>query len=160
MIKINVEVNNKPWHKKIKNPKKYLGKKLKKISKIIPFFEKKNITFTIFLTNSLGIKKLNKKFRRQNKPTDVLSFPYHAKKELKKYFKEKKIYLGDIAISYEYIFIKKNKCLSNQKVLIKTFIHGFLHLLGFDHNKIKEFNKMYLTEKKIYNRIISKIDKT
>ena len=67
-----------------------------------------------------------------------MSFPYHAKKELKKYFKEKKIYLGDIAISYEYIFIKKNKCLSNQKVLIKTFIHGFLHLLGFDHNKIKE----------------------
>jgi len=50
--------------------------------------------------------------------------------------------------------------LSNQKVLIKTFIHGFLHLLGFDHNKIKEFNKMNLTEKKIYNRIISKIDKT
>jgi len=41
MIKVNVEVNNKPWHKKIKNPKRYFSKKLKKISKILPFFKKK-----------------------------------------------------------------------------------------------------------------------
>ena len=82
MIKVNVEVNNKPWHTKIKNPKKYFNKKLKKISKIIPFFRRKNVTFTIFLTNSLGIKRLNKKFRKQNKPTDVLSFPSFLKKNL------------------------------------------------------------------------------
>ena len=41
MIKVNVEINNKSWHKKIKNPKKYFNKKLKKISKIIKFFKKK-----------------------------------------------------------------------------------------------------------------------
>jgi len=41
MIKVNVEVNRKPWHKKIKNPKKYFSIKLKRISKIIPFFKKK-----------------------------------------------------------------------------------------------------------------------
>jgi len=82
MIKVNVEVNNKPWHKKIKNPKKYFGGKLKRISKIIPLFKRKNVTFTIFLTNSLGLKKLNKKFRKQNKPTDVLSFPFFSKKNL------------------------------------------------------------------------------
>ena len=80
MIKVNVEINNKPWHKKIKNPKRYFSKKLKKISKILPFFKKKNVIFTIFLTNSLGIKKLNKKFRKKNKPTDVLSFPFFSKK--------------------------------------------------------------------------------
>jgi len=83
MIKVNVEVNNKPWHKKIKNPKRYFDKKLKRISKIVPFFKRKNITFTILLTNSLGIKKLNKKFRKQNKPTDVLSFPFFSQKKLK-----------------------------------------------------------------------------
>jgi len=76
MIKVNVEVNNKSWHKKIKNPKKYFIKKLKKISNIIKFFKGKNITFTILLTNSLNMKKLNKKFRNQNKSTDVLSFPF------------------------------------------------------------------------------------
>ena len=47
MIRVNVEVNNKPWHKKIKNPKRYFSKKLKKISKIVQFFKDKNITFTI-----------------------------------------------------------------------------------------------------------------
>ena len=97
MIKVNVEVNNKPWHKKIKNPKRYFSKKLKKISKILPFFKKKNIIFTIFLTNSLGIKKLNKKYRKQNKPTDVLSFPFFSQKKLK-LSKEKDLYIGDIAI--------------------------------------------------------------
>ena len=59
MIKVNVEVNNKSWHKKITNPKKYFNKKLKKISKIVKFFKGKNITFTILLTNSLNMKKLN-----------------------------------------------------------------------------------------------------
>ena len=92
MIKVNVEVNNKPWHKKIKNPKRYFSKKLKKISKIIPFFKKKNTTFTILLTNSLGIKKLNKKFRKQNKPTDVLSFPFFSKKKIQTKQNKKYVY--------------------------------------------------------------------
>ena len=47
MIKVNVEVDNKSWHKKIKNPKRYFNKKLKKISKIVKFFKGKNKTFTI-----------------------------------------------------------------------------------------------------------------
>ena len=83
MIKINVEVNSKSWHKKIKNPKKYFSKKLKKISKIVKFFKGKNVTFTILLTNSLNIKKLNKKFRNRNKSTDVLSFPFLSLNNLK-----------------------------------------------------------------------------
>ena len=75
MIKVNVEVNNKSWHKKIKNPKKYFSEKLKKISKILKFFKGNNITFTLLLTSSLNMKRLNKKFRNRNKSTDVLSFP-------------------------------------------------------------------------------------
>ena len=53
MIKVNVEIDNKSWHKKIKKPQKYFKQKLKKISKINKFFAKKNIVFTILLTNSL-----------------------------------------------------------------------------------------------------------
>ena len=83
MIKVNVEVNNKSWFKKIKNPKKYFRKKLKKISNIIKFFKGKNITFTILLTSSLNMRKLNKKFRNLNKPTDVLSFPFLTFNNLK-----------------------------------------------------------------------------
>ena len=72
MIKVNVEIDNKSWHKKIKRPQKYFNQKLKKISKISKFLKNKNIVFTILLTNSLNIKKLNKKFRKRNKITDVL----------------------------------------------------------------------------------------
>ena len=60
MIRVNVEVNTKFWYKKIKNPNKYFSEKLRKISKIIPHIKGKNIIFTILLTNSLNMKKLNK----------------------------------------------------------------------------------------------------
>ena len=52
MIKVNVEIDNKSWHKKIQKPQKYFNQKLRKISKINKFFIKKNIVFTILLTNS------------------------------------------------------------------------------------------------------------
>ena len=64
MIKVNVEISNKSWHKKIKHPKKYFNQKLKKISKIVDLFKNKNVTFTILLTNSFNMKKLNKTFRK------------------------------------------------------------------------------------------------
>ena len=151
MIKVNVEVNSKSWHKKIKNPKKYFNKKLKKISGIVKFFKGKNITFTILLTNSLNMKKLNKKFRKLNKSTDVLSFPSLSSKNLK-LIKEKKIYIGDIATSYEIIYLrsKKNNFLSE---FDKVWVHGFLHLLGFDHVKNQDYYKMSKIEKRILNSI-------
>ena len=43
-----------------------------------------------------------------------------------------------------------------KKKVIKTFIHGFLHLLGFDHLKLKDYRKMIKEEKKIYQAIIQK----
>ena len=151
MIRVNVEVNNKLWHQKIKNPKRYFSKKLKKISKIVPFFKRKNIIFTIFLTNSLGIKKLNKKFRKQNKPTDVLSFPYFSQKQFK-LSKEKNMYIGDIATCYEIINIRSKKT-NFFLEFDKVWVHGFLHLLGYDHIKNKDYFRMNKIEKIILNLI-------
>ena len=151
MIRVNVEINNKYWLTKINNPKKYFTKKLRIIKKLIKFINRKNVTFTILLTNSLNIKKLNKKFRNKNKPTDVLSFPSFEKKKLK-YIKQKNLYLGDIAISYEIINLrsrKKNFILEFNKV----WVHGFLHLLGYDHIKNKDYFKMNKIEKRILNSI-------
>ena len=51
---------------------------------------------------------------------------------------------------------KKEKKLFEEKV-IKTFIHGFLHLLGFDHIKLKDYNKMIKQEQKIYQSVIKNI---
>ena len=151
MIKVNVEIDNKSWHKKIKKPQKYFDEKLKKISKINKFFRNKNIIFTILLTNSLNIKKLNKKFRKQNKPTDVLSFPFFSSKNLN-LVKENNIYIGDIAVCYE-IINKRSKKNSFILEFDKVWVHGFLHLLGYDHIKNKDYFKMSKFEKRILNLI-------
>jgi len=151
MIKVNVEINNKSWHRQIKNPKNYFNKKLKKICKIISFFKKKNITFTILLTNSLNMKKLNKKFRKRNKSTDILSFPSFTLKNLK-LIKEKKIYIGDLAASYEIIYLRSRKKIFTAE-FDKVWIHGLLHLIGYNHIKNKDYYKMNKIEKRILNSI-------
>ena len=90
------------------------------------------------------MKKLNFKFRKKNKITDVLSFPL-------KYKKNKIIYIGDIAISYE-IINQRSKLSNFSKEFDKIWVHGYLHLIGYDHKKIKDFKKMYKKEKLILNR--------
>src|SRR6056300_625747 len=101
-----------------------------------------------------SIKILNKRFRNKNKPTDILSFPLNNK-----WKNNKELYLGDIVISYDFMNKPKNQNLSlfKEKV-IKTFIHGFLHLLGFDHIKLKDYKKMLKEEQKIYQSVIKKIN--
>ena len=151
MIKVNVEVNSKSWHKKIKNPKRYFSKKLKKISKIVKFFKGKNVTFTILLTNSLNMKRLNKKYRNHNKSTDVLSFPFFPSNGLK-LIEKKNFYIGDIATSFEIINYrsKKNNFISE---FDKAWVHGLLHLIGYDHIKSRDYYKMNEIEKRILNSI-------
>ena len=151
MIKVNVEIKSKSWHKKINNPKKYFSKKLKKFSKVIRFFKGKNIIFTILLTNSRNMKKLNKKFRKRNNSTDVLSFPFFSSKNLQS-IKEKNFYIGDIAISYEIIDSRSKK--SNFFLEFdKVWIHGLLHLVGYNHIRNKDYFKMNRIEKRILNLI-------
>jgi len=153
MIKVNVEVNSKSWHKKIKNPKRYFNKKLKKISKIVKFFKGKDITFTILLTSSLNMKKLNKKFRNRDKPTDILSFPFLSSNNLK-FIKQKKFYIGDLATSYEIINFRSKKT-NFLLEFDKVWIHGLLHLIGYNHVKNKDYFKMSRIEKKILDSINS-----
>ena len=152
MIKLNVEINKNSWKKKIKNPKTYFHKKLKKITNFINFFKKNNVSFTIFLTSSSYIKKLNKKFRNINKATDVLSFPFFLPLQLGHIKKKEENYIGDIAISFEIIKFRSKK--SNFILEFdKVWIHGLLHLIGYDHIKNKDYLKMIKIEKKILNSI-------
>ncbi len=153
MIRVNVEVNCKFWNKRIKSKRNYFFPRLKKIQKKDNFFTKKDITFTILLTSSTFMKKLNKKFRNINKTTDVLSFPFFLKKDLKK-IKNKKVYIGDIAVSFE-IIKRRSKKSNFFKEFDKVWIHGLLHLIGYDHIKNKDYLKMIIAEKKILNSINS-----
>jgi len=147
MINADVVVENKLWNKKIKNPSNYIKKKIKKISKFNSL-KKRRFSLTILLTGNSKMKYLNKKFRNKNKTTDVLSFPNLGTVDLKKKTNTK-TYLGDIALSYE-IINRRSKTSNFDLEFDKVWIHGYLHLLGYDHKKIKDYKVM----KKIENKII------
>jgi probable rRNA maturation factor len=101
------------------------------------------------------MKNLNKKFRKINKDTDVLSFPAEEKNFFKKDLKlKKKVYLGDIALSYQYIeaIIKKQNT-SFDDYFKKMLIHGVLHLIGYEHDSFTKYKKMNLLEQKISRSI-------
>ena len=103
MISVNVLVDHKKWKKSLNKPQLFFDKILKRFPKKY-FYSNKNVNFTLLLSNNTNIKKLNYKFRKKNNHTDVLSFPSFIKTDLKKELKKKEIYLGDIIISYQYIF--------------------------------------------------------
>ena len=65
---------------------------------------------------------------------------------------KKNSYIGDIAISFE--FVKKRSSFSNfEQELDKMWIHGYLHLIGYDHKTLKDFKKMNKTENLILRLI-------
>ena len=154
MISIDVVPESSLWSKKIKKPHFFFNSLVKGFPKKYRFI-KKRVGLTILLSNNENIKKLNKKFRNKNKATDVLSFPSEKKINI-----QKTPYIGDIVISYD--FMNKPKTLSVPEFknkVTRIFIHGFLHLLGYDHIKLKDFKVMLTEEEKIYQTIKKKIFK-
>ena len=152
MISIDVVSENNLWSKKIKKPDIFFNSLTKVFPKKYRFIKKK-VSLTVLLSNNKKIKKLNKKFRNKNKSTDVLSFPSEKKLNIKK-----SPYIGDIVVSYE--FMNKPKTLSVlefKSKVAKIFIHGFLHLLGYDHIKFNDFKEMLIEEEKIFKTIETKI---
>ena len=153
MIKVNVFSEEKAWSKRLKNQNLFFKKVCKLFPKKYQFLNKR-VTFNLMLSNNKNIKKLNKIFRNKNKSTDVLSFPSNKKIKI-----SKNTFLGDIIISYNYLDKPKTQDLKlfKEKV-IKTFIHGYLHLLGFDHLKNKDYSKMLKRENLLFNLVKLKID--
>tara|TARA_B100001027_G_C16137285_1_gene272000 strand:+ start:78 stop:536 length:459 start_codon:yes stop_codon:yes gene_type:complete len=147
MIKINTILNNKEWNNYIKNPSIFVEKKVNRINKNFKKYKDNKIFCTLLLSGNNEIKKLNKKFRKKNKSTDVLSFPFYKKSQLKKKLqKDKEIYLGDIIINLNKIKSKK-KGMDFKLQFNKLWIHGLVHLFGYKHNKNKDYYKMLKIEK-------------
>ena len=140
MISVNIIIDNPEWKKKKFKIINYIKKNIKHLSKQ-PILKKKH-SFSILLTNNKNMKSLNKKFRKKNKSTDVLSFPLNNKNILDNN------YLGDIAISFE--FVSKRSIKTDFKYeLDRMWVHGYLHLLGYNHIVYKDYKKMHLNELKI-----------
>jgi len=93
------------------------------LKKIASRYTKKNIE--LIITKNDDIQTINNIYRNINKPTDVLSFPLDG---------TKKDPLGSIIISIDYVY-KASKELGHlaQDEFVLLFIHGLLHLLGYDH---------------------------
>ena len=147
MIKTYVILDHYKWKNKIKNPSSYFKKKIDKLNKIESFKKRKH-EFTVLLTNNKKMKILNYKFRKKNTPTDVLSFPFLD-------VKKKSFYIGDIAISFELVN-ERSKYSNFFLELDKMWIHGYFHLIGYDHKKIKDFKKMSKKENSIINYLYKK----
>jgi len=153
MISVNVFSEEKAWSKRLKKKDIFFKKICKSLPKKYKFLNKK-VTFTLLLSNNKNIKKLNKLFRKKNKSTDILSFPLHKKIKISKI-----TYLGDIIINYDYLDKPRSQDLKSFKEKVaKIFIHGFLHLLGFDHKKNKDYSKMLKEENFLFKSIKSKIN--
>ena len=154
MIKADVLTANKNWKKFIRAPNLYINKRLKLIHKKTNLFKKNNCNFTLLLSGREEVKKLNIKFRKKNKTTDILSFPFHEKKFLNKLLKKEKIkvYLGDIIINLNKIK-KKSRNEDFQINFDKIWIHGLAHLLGHRHKSNLDFSIMKKIEIKFLQAI-------
>ena len=153
MIKLSVFSEDEAWSKRLRNSENFFKKICNAFPKKYKFSNKK-VSLSLLLSNNKNIKRLNKNFRNKNKSTDILSFPFNKKIKI-----SKNTYLGDIIISYNYLDKPKSQDLwSFKQKTIKIFIHGFLHLLGFDHIKNKDYFKMLREENFIYKHVKSKIN--
>ena len=116
--------------------------------------DKKNIYINIVLTTPDNIRKINREQRGIDKPTDVLSFPMFEKDEISKILDNQFDVLGDIVISIDKVkeqAIEYNH--SFERELSYMVVHGFYHLLGYDHMEEQDKLKMREREENILNKL-------
>ena len=118
--------------------------------------ENSKLIITITLTNLENIRKINKQYRNIDKATDVLSFPMFKKDELEEKIRKKDFefedVLGDIVISIEKVAMQAEEYNhSFERELSYLLVHGFYHLMGYDHIKEKDKKIMRPKEEKILN---------
>lgn len=133
-----------------KNKIKGINKLKALISYAVTKEKKEKVDFSIIFIDNNTMRELNKQYRQIDQPTDVLAFALGEDKL--KY--EGNIILGDI-----YISIDKAKEQAKEYKhsllyeLAFLMIHGLLHLLGYDHMKIKDQKKMFKKQEEILNEI-------
>lgn len=118
--------------------------------------EKSKLCITITLTNPENIRKLNNEYRNIDRATDVLSFPMFEKDELDKKIQDQDFahedVLGDIIISIDKVREQAEEYgHSFERELSYMIVHGFYHLMGYDHIKETDKEKMRPKEEKILN---------
>lgn len=115
------------------------------------------------LTTDDHVRKLNRRFRRKDESTDILSFPFHKVRKPGRFprikFKEER-YLGDIYISPAYVQRQCEDPLLDEIVTLEERLpvlvaHGLCHLLGFDHESDDDYEQMNKAENYILHRYLA-----
>ncbi len=108
-----------------------------------------NVIFNIIIVDNEYIHKLNKEYRGIDRPTDVISF---ALEDNADEIESNVRILGDIYISIDKVYEQaKEYGHSNLREICFLMIHGFLHLLGYDHMKEEEEKIMFAKQEEILN---------
>ena len=120
--------------------------------------EKTQLIITITLTVPENIRQINKQYRKIDKETDVLSFPMFEKEELENKIENNEFQtedvLGDIIISIEQVKKQAEEYEhSFERELSYLVVHGFYHLMGYDHIKEKDKEEMRKKEDKILTEL-------
>lgn len=116
------------------------------------FLKKKNISLSVAIVGKKEIRKINRKYRRKNQVTDILSFPEYRGARQMKAAKERDLFLGELIICYDDIKdYAQKQGIAVKKELANVVSHGMLHLLGFGHGK-----RMFGIQKEISDKINGK----
>lgn len=122
----------------------------KDIEKILVLLKYQNFDIGIWFTTNKTIRIYNREYRHKDKPTDIISFPYHPELKAGKRIKVKEPEdknLGDIIISPEYVLkAAKELNVTFEKRLQKLLVHGICHLLGYDHIEDNDWRSMRAKE--------------
>ena len=122
-----------------------------------------NLYMSVTLTNPEEIEKLNRQYRNIDRPTDVLSFPMFEKNELDNFIKEnlknndvneEGDILGDIVISIPRVYEQAEEYgHSFERELAYMVVHGFYHLMGYDHIEEEDKKVMRVKEEEVLNEL-------
>ncbi len=159
MIYIKVDIEKNKYIKK-REVQKIYSDILKIFLNLCPKV-KQNFTKNVFLSvnfiNSHEMVELNKRYRELEETTDIISLGYLSR-PLESNHEEKIEFLGEIFIDYDYL-VKDHisslyKNFSIHAYLKFIFVHGFLHLLGYDHQNTEDEKQMNKIQDKIWKTIL------
>lgn len=121
--------------------------------------KKLNLYISVTLTTPEEIRKLNAEYRNIDKETDVLSFPMFEKREIDEIVKKQikspvEETIGDIVISIQRVQEQAVEYgHSFERELSYMLVHGFYHLMGYDHIEEEDKKRMRPKEEKILNEL-------
>ena len=107
-----------------------------------------NYAFSLIICGPITIKRINREYRENNSETDVISFAFLDDDNTAEY--ESEIELGDIFINRNRVYLQaKEYGHSVKREFVFLFVHGLLHLFGYDHMNKEDEKRIIPLQKKI-----------